>query len=90
MFANLFQLISRKPPPDYARGFVEELRVGEKARRNPRVERLILVCWVLILLKAWLVNWLVHHYHLGFSPLWVTAPTVIAALLCTAVYYWWD
>jgi hypothetical protein len=90
MFANLLQLISRRPPLDYERGFVEEVRISERLPRNRKVERLILVCWILILLKSWLMIWLVAHYHLTVNPLWVTVPTVMFALMCTAVYFWRD
>jgi hypothetical protein len=88
MFANLLQLLTRRPPPDYDRGFVEEVRVADHVpARNKRVERIIFVCWILILAKCWLVVWLVDKYHMKFSPLWVTAPTIVFALICTAVYY---
>jgi len=89
MFANLLQLISRRPPPDYDRTFVEEVRLTDYLpERNPRVEKLILVCWLLITVKCLLVVWLVGKYHMHFNPLWVTAPTVIFGLMCTAAYFW--
>lgn len=56
--------------------------------RNPRVERLILACWILIAGKCWLMSWLVARYHMKFDALWVNAPTVTFALMCTAVYFW--
>lgn len=90
MFANLLQLISRRPPPDYERSFVQEVRVKERSPRNPRIERVIVAGWVLIILKSFLVVWLVGKYHLNFHAAWVIAPTVIFALLCTAVYFWRD
>ena len=90
MFANLLQLITRRPPPDYERSFVQEVRVREKSPRNPRIERAILAGWLLIIGKSFLVVWLVEKYHLQFHPGWVIIPTVISALLCTAVYFWRD
>jgi len=87
MFANLLQLITRRTPPDYERSFVQEVRIKERAPRNRRIERLILVCWVLILAKSFLVIWVVDKYHLNFNANWIIVPTVIAALLCTAVYF---
>jgi hypothetical protein len=90
MFANLLQLITRRPPPDYERSFVQEVRVKQRSPRNPRIERLIVVCWLLIIAKSLLVVWLVGKYHLNFNAAWVIAPTVIFALLCTAVYFWRD
>ena len=37
MFANLLQLITRQPPPDYEQGFVQDVRVKHRSPRNPRV-----------------------------------------------------
>ena len=91
MIPNLLQLITRQPPPDYAREFVEEVRLAEYLpARNPRVEKFILICWLLIAGKCWMVSWLVAKYHMGLNPLWVNAPTVTFALLCTAMYFWRD
>ena len=90
MFANFLQLITRRPPPDYERSFVQEVRVKQRSPRNPHIERLIVVCWLLIIAKSFLVVWLVDKYHLTFHPAWIIAPTVISALLCTAVYFWRD
>lgn len=89
MFANLIQLITGRPPPpgDYDLAFVKEVTVRLKPRRNPRIERIILVGWVLIAAKCWLMTWLIDRYQVPVDPLWVVAPTVAFALLCTAVYY---
>jgi uncharacterized membrane protein YgcG len=86
MFADLIRLINRRPPADYERGFVREVKVHQKAPRNRRVERLIAICWVLILLKSFAVVWLFDRYHVPVNPLWVIAPTVVFAALCTVVY----
>lgn len=91
MFPHLVRVISLRPPPEYDRGFVEEVRLVEFVRaRNARVAKLILVCWLLIALKCEAVIWLVDRYHMKFSPLWVNAPTVCFALMCTAIYFWRD
>jgi hypothetical protein len=90
MFANLLQLITRRPPPGYEHSFVQEVRVRARSPRNPRIERIIVGGWVLIVAKAFLLSWLVEKYHLPFHPGWVIIPTVIFALLCTAVYFWRD
>jgi hypothetical protein len=90
MFANLLQLITRRTPPDYERSFVQEVRVRERSPRNRRIELAIIAGWLLIIAKSFLVVWLVKKYHLAFHPAWVIAPTVIFALLCTAVYFWRD
>ena len=47
---------------------------------------MIAICWVLILLKSFAVVWLFDRYHVPVNPLWVIAPTVIFAALCTVVY----
>ena len=84
MFANLLQLISRRESPGYEQGFIRETR--PRRVRNPRMERLIILGWVLIALKSALVLWAVPHYHIPFSPYWVIVPTLVFAALCTAVY----
>jgi len=91
MFANFLQLITGRPPTENEHGFVEEVRLIEHARvRNPRAEKLFLICWILIAAKCGLVIWLVEKYHMKFNPLWVNAPTICFALLCTAVYFFRD
>jgi hypothetical protein len=88
MFANLIQLITRRPPPDdYDLAFVKEVSVHAKPARSPRVERIILIGWGLIAGKCWLVTWLIEKYHVPIDPMWVVAPTVLFALLCTVVYF---
>jgi len=90
MFANLLQLITRRTPSDYERNFVREVRVRQRSPRNPKIERLFLWCWVIILVKSFLVLWVVHKYHMSFSANWIIIPTVVAALVCTAAYFWRD
>ncbi len=89
MFHSLLPLVTRRPAatgPEIV--FVEDVRLVRRSRtRNRRAERLLLVCWILIAAKCWLVTWLVQRYHMNFSALWVTAPTVIFALVCTGVYF---
>jgi hypothetical protein len=88
MFANLVALISGKPPPELEhRAFVEEVRVRDRERRNPRVERLILICWILIAVKHVLVIWACHRYPVPFHQLWVNFPTWLLGVLATAIYY---
>jgi hypothetical protein len=86
MFPDFVRLINRRPPADYEKDFVREVRVRDKPPRNRKVERLILICWAIILLKCVAVVWLFDRYHVPLNPLWVIAPTVIFATLCTAVY----
>jgi hypothetical protein len=87
MLADLFQWIARRPSPAYERAFVEEVRVRPANARSPRVERLILVCWILIAIKHVAVIWAVHYYHVPFHQLWVNAPTWLLATLATVIYY---
>jgi hypothetical protein len=86
MFADLVRLINRRPPKDYERGFVREVSVSDRAPRNPRVERVLALCWIAIVIKSFAVVWLFGHYHIPLNPLWVIAPTFIFAALCTVVY----
>ncbi|HVU25630.1 MAG TPA: hypothetical protein VHE13_15985 [Opitutus sp.] len=91
MFPHLVQLVTRRPPPGSDRGFIEEIRLVKAGpARNPRAEKLILACWVLIAGKCTLVVWLVEKYHMKFSPWWVNGPTLAFALMCTAIYFWRD
>lgn len=86
MFANLGRFINRRHAADYERGFIREVRVKQKSPRNKRVERVIALCWVLIVIKSFAVIWLFDRYHVPVNPLWVIAPTVMFAALCTVVY----
>ncbi len=88
MFTNFLQLISRQPPAeDYDVAFVRDVAVHVPTVRNPRTLRVLLAGWLLIAGKCWLVTWLIGKYHVPIDPLWVVGPTVLFALLCTAVYY---
>lgn len=88
MFSNLVQLVTGRPPPGHDRRFVEEVRFAEALpARNRRVEKILLVCWLLIAAKCALVFWLVAKYHMPFNALWVNAPTVGFALLCTGLVF---
>lgn len=91
MIPNLLQLLHRPSPSDDGRGFVEEVRlVDHLPKRNPRVEKVLLICWLLIVVKCWAVIWLIERYEMELNPMWVNAPTVAFALMCTAVYFWRD
>jgi len=88
MFANLARLITGQPPPDLDRlAFVEEVRVSRRVPRNPGVERLILLCWVLIAVKHVLIIWVCRHYPVPFHQLWVNLPTWLLGALATGIYY---
>jgi len=85
MFADLFNF--RRPAPGYERSFVENVTIRESALPDPRVERLILLCWILIAIKHVAVIWAVYHYHIPFHQLWVNAPTWLLAAVATGIYY---
>jgi hypothetical protein len=86
MFSDLVRLINRRPSADYERGFVRAVHVNHKSPRNLRVERILTFGWVLIVVKSLAVVWLFDRYHVPVNVLWVIAPTVVFAALCTAVY----
>ena len=89
MFPNLVDLLGGRPPPERERqAFIEEVQVHEAERRNPKVERLILVCWILIAVKHVLIILAVTRYHIPFHQLWVNFPTWVAGVLATGVYFW--
>lgn len=88
MLANFFQFRSRRDPGDYEHAFVEEVNVSRPVPRDPRLERLIFACWILIAVKHVLVIWAVHHYQVPFHQLWVNAPTWAAGVAATLAYYW--
>ncbi len=90
MFPNLFRPRLRRAAADYERGFVAAVRLAEASARNPGMERLIAIFWVVIAVKCVLVWWLIRHYHVPFHPMWVVAPTLLFAAVCTAVYAWRD
>jgi hypothetical protein len=89
MFANLFQLITGRPShPEVARhAFVQEVRVHRPMPRNPRVERMMLICWILIAVKHVLIIWACRHYPVPFHQLWVNFPTWLLGVLATGLYF---
>jgi hypothetical protein len=88
MFANLLQLITGHPTPEVEqRAFVEEVHVHHGEPRNPKVERLILVCWILIAVKHVLIIWVCNRYPVPFHQLWVNFPTWLLGVLATGIYF---
>ena len=90
MFANLLQLIGRRPRPGhYDLAFVAEVELAKpREPRNRRSEWLIAICWVLIALKSLGVWWLVDAYQMPFDAWWIIAPTIAAGAVCTGLYLW--
>ncbi|HYC71052.1 MAG TPA: hypothetical protein VEB66_07600 [Opitutaceae bacterium] len=87
MFADLLQWLLRRPTPAYDDAFITDVQVRRPVPRDPKVERLILVCWILIAVKHGLVIWAVHHWRVPFHQLWVNAPTWILGVVATFAYY---
>ncbi len=87
MFANLFHFKARRAPEEAGHAFVAEVNVHRPVPRNPRVEKLILLCWGLIAVKHVAVIWAVHHYPVPFHQLWINFPTFLLGLLATLAYY---
>jgi hypothetical protein len=86
MLANFLQLFGRNPDNEYEQAFVKEITVREKPARNPRVERIIALGWILIAFKSAFIWWACSRYQVPIHPLWIIAPTVMFGLLCTAIY----
>lgn len=88
MLSNLIQLISRRPPAGFDHGFIKHVEVSPRRRvRSRKMDRLILFGWLLIAVKSGLIVWAVREYRVPVDPLWVIAPTVLFALVCTLVYF---
>jgi hypothetical protein len=86
MFANLTRFITQRHDP-HGDPFVAEVNVSKPVPANPRVERLILICWILIAIKHVAVIWLVHHYPIPVHQLWINFPTFLLGLMATWAYY---
>jgi hypothetical protein len=91
MFANLLQLIIGRPPPPEVEqsAFIEEVRVLDpgRPRRDPKMERFMLGCWILIAIKHVLVIWACNRYPVPFHQLWINFPTWLLGVLATVVYF---
>jgi hypothetical protein len=61
--------------------------VHDPERRNPRVERLIFACWILIAIKHVAIIWVCYRYPVPFHQLWVNFPTWLLGVLATGLYY---
>ena len=84
-------MYGRKPQPAFRPmenepDFIDEIRPSTSSRGSRWVTRLIIAGWVLIVVKSVFVWWACAHYALPFHPLWVIAPTVASAALCTGLY----
>ena len=64
MFADLLPWPHRRAPAGYEHAFVRSVVVKRTDGRDPRLERFILVCWLLIAVKHAAILWALPHYHL--------------------------
>lgn len=89
MFANLLQLITGRPasPGLERHAFIADVQVRQRERRSRKVERFMLVCWILIAVKHVLIIWACRHYPVPFHQLWVNAPTWLLGVLATGIYF---
>lgn len=80
----------RVDPNAYDRAFVRSVEIKEGEKPMPRsrlVERVLMIGWILIAIKWWVVTWAVAKYHIPIHPLWINIPTVIFGATCTLVYW---
>jgi hypothetical protein len=87
MFTNLVEHFDKRAESaSYELSFVEEVTVHHRRPRSRRVEKTIVIAWILIALKCWLITWLVAEFRIPVSAYWVNVPTVLFALAATAIY----
>ncbi|MBL9205602.1 MAG: hypothetical protein JNN01_10990 [Opitutaceae bacterium] len=88
MFANLLHLITGSSPasPEYNRAFVQDVAVQSVEPRSRRVERALILGWVLIIMKCVLIAWAISHYRIPIHATWIVAPTLAMAAICTVIY----
>ncbi|HUJ41989.1 MAG TPA: hypothetical protein VLW52_00155 [Opitutaceae bacterium] len=90
MLTALLQLVLRRAPAGYERAFIHGVQVIKPRARHPWVERLILAGWLLIVVKCFVVIWVINRWAVPFHPYWIIVPTILMAALGTAIYYWRD
>lgn len=56
------------------------------AQYAPRARRFMALAWTLIAVKCTLVWWAMVHWSVPFHPLWIVGPTLLFALLATALW----
>lgn len=76
----------QKRPPHLR--FVESVRVRKvpqqiRIRWRPFV---LIVFWTLIAIKCLLAHWAIHHWEMPIGSIYIWAPSVAAAALCTLVF----
>ena len=86
MLTNFLQLFGRNPDNEYEQAFVKEIVVREKPARDPRVERIIFIGWLLIAFKSAFIWWACVRYQVPIHPLWIVGPTLVFAALASALW----
>jgi len=89
MFVNLLHLLTGNSPskPDYDQAFVRDINVRAVEPRSRLVEQRLIVGWLLIVLKCFLVGWAITHYRVPINAWWIILPTVGMGLACTMLYW---
>lgn len=87
MLVNLLRSLFPPAPADYDRAFVKAVVVKSRRPARRASPLVLLLWWVAIALKCWAVVCAIAYFKVPVNPLWVTAPTVALAGLCTALFY---
>ena len=89
MFTSFLHLFARRPTSEANHDpFIRKVVVHERDARNPRVERVIFVCWMLIAVKHVVIIWACQRYPVPFHQLWINFPTWLFGTLATGIYFW--
>ena len=56
------------------------------AQYTPRVRWFMAIAWTLVAVKCTLIWWAMVHWSVPFHPLWIVGPTLLFALLATALW----
>ena len=87
MFTSFLHLLARRATSEaHHDPFIREVVVRERDARNPRAERVIFVCWILIAVKHVAIIWVCQRYPVPFHQLWINFPTWLLGALATAIY----
>lgn len=88
MFAPLSRFFRRPDTEAANHAFVEGLRVEHpREPRSRRSERVLAICWVLIVAKSVAIHWACARYSVPISPWWIILPTLAFGAVCTLVYW---
>ncbi len=71
----------------YEQAFVRSISIEERMPRSRRLERILVIGWILIAIKWGVVVWAVPKFHIPVHALWINIPTVIFGATCTLVYW---